>query len=175
VKVVSDSGPLLALAKVDGLGALFRLFPQILIPPAVYEETVVAGQRLGAPDAALLEACCRDRRLDLAAPSSSLLPVQQGLGRGEEESVRLAIERNADWLLIDDYDARQAAQASCQAAGVATGIKGTLGVIVSACQAGHFSQREAVERVNALLQRPDVWISQDLCRQVIEILGRSSR
>jgi hypothetical protein len=36
----------------------------------------------------------------------------QGLGRGEEESIRLAIERRADWLLIDDYDARQAALAS---------------------------------------------------------------
>jgi predicted nucleic acid-binding protein len=112
VKVVSDAGPLLALAKVDGLRALFRLFPQILIPPAVHEETVVAGQRLGAPDAALLEACCNDRRLDLAASSSPSFPLLQGLGRGEEESIRLAIERRAEWLLIDDYDARQAALAS---------------------------------------------------------------
>jgi predicted nucleic acid-binding protein len=175
VKVVADAGPLLALAKIDGLGALFRLFPQILIPPAVHEETVVAGQRLGAPDAALLEACCKDRRLDLATPSPPFLPVLRGLGRGEEESIRLAIDRKADWLLIDDYDARQAAQASFRAAGVATGIKGTLGVIVSAHQAGHLSQREAIERVNALLQRPDIWISQDLCRQVIGILDGSSR
>jgi predicted nucleic acid-binding protein len=175
VKVVSDAGPLLALAKVDGLSALFRLFPQILIPPAVHEETVVAGQRLGAPDAVLLEACCNDRRLDLAVPSSPSFPLLQGLGRGEEESIRLAIERRAEWLLIDDYDARQAALSSFRAAGVGTGIKGTLGVLVSAHQKGHLSQREAIERVNALSQRLDVWISQDLCRHVIEILGRSSR
>ena len=174
MKVVSDAGPLMALAKVDGLSALFRLYPQILISPAVHEETVVAGQRLGAPDAALLEACCNDRRLDLAVPSSSFLAGLH-LGRGEEESIRLAIERQADWLLIDDYDARQAAVASFRAAGVGTEIKGTLGVIVSAHQGGHLSQREAIERVNALSQRPDVWISQDLCRQVVEILGRLAR
>ena len=56
MKIVSDAGPLMALAKVDGLAVLFRLFPRILIPPAVYEETVVAGQRLGALDAALVKA-----------------------------------------------------------------------------------------------------------------------
>jgi predicted nucleic acid-binding protein len=175
VKVVSDAGPLMALAKIDGLNALFRLFPRILIPPAVHEETVVAGQRLGAPDAALLDACCKERKLDLAVPNLPLLFVEQRLGRGEEESIRLAIEQRADWLLIDDYDARQAAEASFRAAGVATGIKGTLGVIVSAHQEGYLSQGEAIDRVNALNQRLDVWVSQDLCRRVIEILGRSSR
>jgi predicted nucleic acid-binding protein len=101
--------------------------------------------------------------------------VAQWLGRGEEESIRLAIEQRADWLLIDDYDARQAAQASFRAAGVATGIKGTLGVIVSAHQEGYLSQREAIDRVHAMSQRLDVWVSQDLCRRVIEVLGRSSR
>jgi hypothetical protein len=49
----------MALAKVGGLDALFRLFPKILTPPAVYEELITAGQRLGAPDAALLRACYR--------------------------------------------------------------------------------------------------------------------
>jgi predicted nucleic acid-binding protein len=165
----------MALAKVDGLRALFRLFPRIVIPPAVFEETVVAGKRLGAPDAALLESCCFDGNLGLAVPSLPPLPVAQRLGHGEEESIRLAIERRADWLLMDDYEARQAALASFLAAGVKTGIKGTLGVIVSAHQEGYLSQSEAIDRVNAMGQRLDVWVSQDLCRRVIEILARSSR
>lgn len=165
----------MALAKVDGLATLFRLFPQILIPPAVYEETVVAGQRLGAPDAALLEACCNDQKLVLAPPTLPSLPIQRRLGHGEDESIRLAIERRADWLLIDDYDARQAALSSFQAAGVTTQVKGTLGVIVSAHQEGYLAQSEAIGYVNVLSQRPDVWVSPDLCRRVIEILSRSSR
>lgn len=36
--VVSDTGPLIALAKADNLSVLKRLFGQILIPPAVYRE-----------------------------------------------------------------------------------------------------------------------------------------
>jgi predicted nucleic acid-binding protein len=164
----------MALAKVDGLAALFRLFPRISIPPAVYEETVVAGQRLGAPDAALVEARCREENLVLAAPTLPSLPVSLQLGPGEEESIRLAIEQSADWLLIDDHDARQGALACFQAAGMATQIKGTLGIVVSAHQEGHLSQSEAVDLVSALRQRPDIWVSPDLCRRVIELLGRSS-
>ncbi len=38
----------MALAKVGGLDALFRLFPKILTPPAVYQElTLQAGGRAG--------------------------------------------------------------------------------------------------------------------------------
>ncbi len=159
----------MALAKVDGLSALFRLFPRILTPPAVYEETVVAGQRLGMLDAALLEALYRDGVLEIVVPASLSLPVSCRLGWGEEESIRLAIEQKADWLLIDDLDARQAANSNFQAAGSTTQVKGTLGVLVSAHQEGHLSQSEAIDYVNALSQRQDVWISADLCRRVIEI------
>lgn len=175
MKIVSDAGPLMALAKVDSLATLFRLFPQILIPPAVHEETVVAGQRLGALDAALLEACCNDQKLVLAPPTLPSLPVSLRLGLGEDESIRLAIEQRADWLLIDDYEARQGALACFQAAGVTTQIKGTLGIIVSAHQEGHLSQSEAIDLVTVLSQRLDIWVSPDLCRRVIELLGRSAR
>jgi uncharacterized protein len=162
----------MALAKVDALSVLFRLFPRIVTPPAVYEETVVAGQHLGAPDAFLLAACYEDRRLEVAVPPPILEPSR--LGRGEEESIALAIEQRADWLLIDDLDARQAAMASFRAARVETQAKGTLGILVSVCQEGLLSQREAINYVNALSERPDVWVSPDLCRRVIEILSRLS-
>lgn len=52
---VSDSGPLMALAKVGGLELLFQLFQRVVATPAVYAETVVAGRRLGASDARLSE------------------------------------------------------------------------------------------------------------------------
>lgn len=165
----------MALAKVDGLVPLFRLFPKILTSPAVYEETVIAGQRLGAPDAALLESQYAERAIEIIAPELSSLPVPLRLGRGEEESILLAIEQRADWLLIDDLDARRGALANFQVAGVTTQVKGTLGIIVSAYQEGYLSQSESVGLINALSQRLDIWVSEDLCRRVIEILNRSSR
>ena len=43
MKVVSNSGPLINLAKVDQFTLLRDLFQHITIPPAVFEEVVVRG------------------------------------------------------------------------------------------------------------------------------------
>jgi hypothetical protein len=70
------------------------------------------------------------------APTLATLPIPALLGPGEEESIRLAIELRADCLLVDDLDARRAAEKYFAMAGVSTAIQGTLGVIVSAYRAG---------------------------------------
>jgi len=59
----------MALAKVGGLDALFQLFPKVLTPPAVHEELVTAGLRLGAPDALLLEGHYRSAQIEIRSPS----------------------------------------------------------------------------------------------------------
>ncbi len=41
--VVSDTGPILALAKTDGLSALFSLFPAVLTAPAVLARAIVGA------------------------------------------------------------------------------------------------------------------------------------
>lgn len=169
--VVSDAGPLMALGKTQGLGALFRLFPSILTPPAVYEEAVTAGLRLGAPDALLLQEHYQSGTLIVQQPALSSLPLPSPLGAGEEESILLAIEHCARWLLIDDLDARQAATANFEAAGVETRVKGTLGVILSAYQAGSMPREEALGIVTALSRRPDIWISSSLCARVLKELA----
>jgi predicted nucleic acid-binding protein len=162
----------MALAKVDGLGALFLLYPKVSTPPGVYEETVTAGLRLGVPDADALDRCYRDGSLEVLAPALPSLPTPSSLGRGEEECIRLAVEHRADWLLIDDLEARRAAQLNFQSAGVGTQIKGTLGILVSACQEGRLPKREAIRLVEALSQRADIWVSASLCRRLIEILEK---
>ncbi|HEV8580089.1 MAG TPA: hypothetical protein VGX68_13535 [Thermoanaerobaculia bacterium] len=102
----------MAFAKIGGLDTLFRLFPKILTPPAVYHELITEGLRLGAPDAALLDARYRSGDLSIVSPASASLPKPALLGRGEEQSILLAIEKEAMWLLVDDLSARRAAQAS---------------------------------------------------------------
>ena len=170
--VVSDSGPLLALAKVCGLEALFRLFPRVLTPPAVYEEVVTAGLRLGAPDAALLEASYRSKQLEIISPGPPALPVPALLGPGEEQSILLAIAQRASWLLIDDLDARRAAFVNLEAAGAVTRLKGTLGVIVAAWEGEHLSKAEAIALVETARNRPDIWLGSALCDRVLALLER---
>lgn len=162
----------MALAKVGGLAALFRLFPKILTPPAVYQELITAGLRLGAPDAALLEARYRSQELQVVSPAGATLPVAASLGAGEEQSILLAMEQQAAWLLVDDLDARRAALANLKAAGADTRLKGTLGVIVSAQEHRHLSTGEAVGLVRSLRERPDIWISASLCDRALDLLTR---
>jgi uncharacterized protein len=172
VIVVSDAGPLMALAKTGGLGALFSLFPSIITSPAVYEEVVTAGLRLGAPDALLLRELYQAGSLEVQSPAGSSPPLPTSLGRGEEESILLAIERRATWLLADDLDARRAAVANFEAAGVETRVKGSLGIVLSAHQEGRISPEEAIGIVTALSRRPDIWISSKLCARVLMELAR---
>ncbi len=53
--VVSNAGPLIALAKLGRLGVLGQLYGRVLIPSEVYQEVVLNGMRLGAPDAEVVQ------------------------------------------------------------------------------------------------------------------------
>ena len=168
--VVADAGPLIALAKIGALDILFRLYPKVLIPPAVHQEAIATGGERGAPDALALLARWQAGDLETAPSPDGTLPVVARLGRGENGAILLAIQRRAEWVLIDDLAARQAAVRSFRAAQVTTGVKGTLGVIVSAFRAGHLSAHEGTDLVGAIGRRPDIWVHRDLCALVIESL-----
>jgi len=168
VTVVADAGPLIALAKVDGLPLLFSLFPEILIPPAVRTEAVTVGQRRNEPDAHLLAQRLEAGGLRVVAPAAALVSARLGLG--ERQSIGLAVERSADWFLADDLEARRLAEETFQSAGVRTGVKGTLGVIVSAYLAGNVTAPDALRLVETIEQRPDIWVSRQLCGQVEALL-----
>lgn len=72
--------------------------------------------------------------------------------------------------MLDDLPAREAAALSFQATRVPTRVKGTLGVIVSALQAGHLPLEEAVGLVTRLSDRRDIWIHKRICQRVIDAL-----
>lgn len=163
----------MALAKVGGLDVLFQLFPRIVATPAVLSETVIMGQRLGASDARLLATCFEEGRIVVQAPSAASLPELSKLGPGEEESIRLALELRAEWLLIDDLDARRAAEEILSAAGAVTRVKGTLGVIVSAFQQEALPLEDALQLLRALGERPDIWLNRKLILRVIDSLSGS--
>ena len=51
MRVVSNAGPLIALGKLGQLGLLLKLHDEVVVPREVYNEVVVSGLRLGAPEA----------------------------------------------------------------------------------------------------------------------------
>jgi predicted nucleic acid-binding protein len=170
--VVADTGPLLALAKIGALDLLHELYQEVITGPTVYTEAVTVGLAINAPDAATLEQAYQRGELVIHTPTLPALSHPALLQAGEAEGIRLAIELQADWLLVDDLDARQAARENFTAAGVSTSVKGTLGVIVSAVMAQLRSPEQAIELIKTLKSRPDIWLAPSLCDKVIQTLQR---
>jgi predicted nucleic acid-binding protein len=120
VPIVSNSSPLIALARIQRLDLVPAVLHSILIPPAVAREI--------APSIPVLPAWGSVKALS----SQRSLPTSRGrLGDGEREAIALAIEIGADAVLIDERVARRVAEEA--------GLKviGTLGLLLEAKRAGH--------------------------------------
>jgi predicted nucleic acid-binding protein len=169
---VADASPLIALAKIQGLHLLRELYRHVVTGPTVYTEAMTAGLAMSAGDAVELEVAYQQNVLIIRTPALESLPHPALLHAGEAESIRLAIELEADWLLMDDLRARQVAQRNLTAANLSTNIKGTLGVIATAAQSQVIAPSQAIDLVQALQGCPDVWLAPALCEAVIKTLQR---
>jgi predicted nucleic acid-binding protein len=128
VRIVSNSGPLIVLAKAGHLGLLHALYGEILIGPTVYAEVVTAGA--GQPGAAEVAAAgwVRVRHIDRSEVPSDLL---SRLDPGEAETISLAERMIGQVLVIlDDHPARRVALAR------GLHVTGSAGVLVAAKQMG---------------------------------------
>lgn len=107
MKVVSNASPLINLARIGQLALLPRLFGRLLLPQAVWQEVVEDGR--GQPGA---EEIRRAVWIERAAVSNQPLihSLRQDLDAGEAEAIALAIEIQADWLLMDERLGRETAQ-----------------------------------------------------------------
>jgi len=134
--VVSDASPLNILLLLGEVELLPKLFGEISIPPAVVCEL----SHVGTPRAVSHWMANCPGWLKVRAPSA-VGPSLAGMGAGESEAFSLALELNADLLLVDDRKARRVA-----VAGGLT-ITGTLGVLQAASIRGQLQLSEAIQRL----------------------------
>lgn len=121
LRVVSNSTPLIALAKISRFQLLKDIFHKINIPKAVYDEVVTLGKgRSGSIELENADwiQCHEVHNHDLIA----FLKIS--LDAGESEAIALARETGADLLLIDDSDGRRVAES------VDIPITGTIGLLL---------------------------------------------
>jgi predicted nucleic acid-binding protein len=104
--VVCDTSPIRALHVLGLLRILPVLFEEVLLAPAVVAELAVEVPGIGAVD------CSKWEFLRVASPKSvdAVRESFAGLGSGECQALALAVERHADFVLIDDGEARAAAK-----------------------------------------------------------------
>ncbi len=160
MKVVSNSGPLMALGKIGQIQLLYPVYGAILIPSAVYEEAVLEGLARGEPDAVAIEMEFHRQHLQIIetdlTPAITALP----LDRGEKHAIQLAMNEKADWVLLDDMQARTEAKR------LGLQVKGTLGVFVDTVRQNILNMSEIDVVFDAMLKRDDIWIAEGLIRHV---------
>lgn len=122
--IVADTGPLIALARVDLLDALPVLFQQVLLTPTVLAECEARPDR--GEGLAIREALTAGQ-FQLQTPSADLPTL--GLDAGETSAIALALELGAG-LLMDDKAGRNVAKRLDLA------VIGTAGVLVLAKRKG---------------------------------------
>ena len=172
MKVVSDSGPLIALGKLGAADLPFRLYGQILIPRAVYNEVVNRGNELGAPDAKQTELAVAHQQIavvTLADRDLSESVQLSALSHADQQTLALALRERADWVLIDDLYARQTAK------NLGLKVKGTLGMIVEAFRRKLLSSDDCEFLLQAILRDDDIWIDESMVRQVQQEITKETR
>lgn len=126
--VVSDTTPLIGLATINQFELLYHLFGKVYIPQAVYDEAVVAGREEGG---AKNEVSTADWIEVVAVEDRLAVDVLlDELDLGEAETIVLAREIAADWVLMDEKKGRRKlTQMDLQKLG-------TVGILLKAKQVG---------------------------------------
>jgi hypothetical protein len=160
VIVVSDTSPINNLAAINQLHLLHQLYGTVLIPEAVYQELTdpdfpVAGATEVQTFNWIQTRAVSDRTLVEALSSE--------LDIGEAEAIALAVEIQADQVLIDERRGRL----------VATRLNlrytGILGILVEAKSQGLIAEIKPL--LDALINKAGFWVAEPLYNGVLKLVN----
>ena len=157
-KAISNTSPLLYLYRIGKIELLPRLFDEVLTVPAVVKE-LKEGKRKGydVPSTEMYDW--------LEIVSSQQVPSEwlaSDLGKGELETMALALEHQEKVVILDDALARRIARAA--------GLKvwGTLRVLLEA------KKRKLLPTMSAVvdeLRQSGMWISDEVRQRIMKLAG----
>ncbi len=107
MKVVSNASPLVNLGRIGRLDLLREIYGELLIADAVWQEVVVDGA--GQPGSLDVKEADWIRVVSVAN-RSLVQSLRKDLDAGEAEAIALALEIEADLLLMDERLGREIAQ-----------------------------------------------------------------
>ncbi len=167
--VISDTSPLIWLAKVGRITLLKDLFGEVIVPQEVYLEAVEKGLQFGFTDAQVIKECIDEGWIKLAKLNSNDQSLLQKISEhaleihsGEAQAIVLAREMKL-LLLMDE----SAGRAFAEAWGLK--VKGTIYVIISALRRGLITETQAKETVLTMVTKGFRLEPTLLARLIIEI------
>ena len=162
--VISDTSVINNLAAIHQLGLLQKLYGSIVIPQAVYDELTLPSFWV----AGAIEVQSYDWIKVRSVSSSSLLKsLQQELDIGESEAIVLAIELQAELILIDERRGRKIAEE--------WNIRytGILGLLIEAKGQGMISAVKPL--LDSLINEAGFWIASSLYQRVLQEVSENEK
>ncbi len=160
--VVSDTTPIISLMKDNRLGILKKLFKEIVIPEAVYNE--LTSNQSFPEETAIISAC--DFIKTVTIEDKKLIDVFQritGLDSGESEAIIYSDENKADLLMMDEAKGRNVAKQ------MDIRVIGTLGILQLANEKGLMTGNE-VRHTIEVLKANKRHISEELIESILKNL-----
>jgi predicted nucleic acid-binding protein len=160
--IVTNTGPLVILAKIDQLGLLQQMFSSVAIPPAVHRELLAkSSAEVSRLDAALMQF--------IEVVAEPKLPpavkiVTNHLDAGEQQAIALAYARNTT-LIIDERLGRQAARQ------LGLTVTGSTGILIEAKRRGHI---QSIRPLLEAAREQGYWLSDELITIATKLAGEAS-
>ena len=161
MKIVSDTGPIIGLAKIGKLTLLEKCADEILIPPMVYKELF---GKIG-PESEEIDKALNSfiKTVSLPQTEGQIRNAISGLDEGEKQAITLAYARIDNVvLLIDDRAGREVAEK------LGIPITGLIGLIL------RLKEKGFVQNIGAIveeLRRKGYWLSDDVVEMVKRLSG----
>lgn len=160
--IVSNTSPISNLAAIGQLNLLQKLYGNIMIPIMVYQEIIASGQT----DPATLAIQNLDCIKIYPITNETLLKqLQIILDPGEASAITLAVEFNADRLIIDERKGRNEAKKQ------GLKITGILGIILAAKEKGFI---DLVQPLLDDLMVNGFWLNKSLYHEVLVLANEKN-
>jgi hypothetical protein len=162
--VVSNTSPLTNLASIGQFDVLRHLYTQVHIAQGVWEElNAEGGQWPGREVVAAADWIQRHT----VRNEPLVTALRRDLDRGEAESIALALEVEADLVLMDEREGRHAAQR------MGLDVVGVVGVLLEAKKAGVVGAIRP--HLDSLRRGAGFYLSEDVYRYALALAGEGER
>ncbi|MCU0565769.1 MAG: DUF3368 domain-containing protein [Oculatellaceae cyanobacterium Prado106] len=161
--VVSNTSPIFYLSTIGHLDLLHQLYGEIVIPTSVFNEITHVGN---TDASARVVPTLSWIKTQSATDQAFVNELRAELDPGEAEAIALAVELNADRVLMDERLGRAAAMR------VGLQVTGVLGILIAA-KRNNFIQ-DVKPLLDPLIEQAGFWIDAGLYAEILQSVGESA-